>query len=777
ATTAGAFALLNFGGMPGLAQLGSLVAIGVLLSALVMHQLFLPAVLSIRQHAPRRNSTRAGFWIRHWQRPTTGWAATVLLLILLALLLIPGFPGMDATPHALRPRDSAAYATLEIIKKEMGQAEEPIWVLVTGHAFEPVRRTFARLEEGLRLRVAQGDLTLPTSMLPHVEHQRANVSSAEFLVRQRPYLIERAMAQGFRPEALRLTEVMLNFWERAANADSVALPTNRISRWILDKFLAVTPQQVVGAGLLYPPTADAEGNRSSAALAESNLSLARDDFGTKTFFAGWDLLGEALLGVAKGDAVRVALPIGTLIVVALSLAFRGAREVLLSATAIGVSALGLLATMKLAGWSWNLMNLMALPLLLGAGVDYSIHMQLGLRRHRGDFIETWRSVGRALFLCSASTAAGFGSLAWSGNSGLASLGQICATGIGWAFFVSTFLLPIWWQRCHRQKIQENENDGIAQAPRGSGSNSNADPSGPSGLYRADLWRGGLFLARRLPDSFARHALFQAADAYAFLNATRREIVMRNLLPALNSDRVAAEKIARQLFRNFAGKLLDLWRYESGMPIDHLFSETRDWERYEAAAAQGRGVLLLTPHLGNWEFGGPLLVQRGVKLKVITLVEPDAKLTSLRQAARQRWGIETFVIGQNPFAFVEVIRALEAGATIALLMDRPPVASAVTVTLFGRPFLASVAAAELARASGCALLPVYLPRLEHGYSARMLPEIVYDRKALGDRKGRIELTQQIMAVFEPVISAYLSQWYHFVPIWPESEVRSSTTSSS
>jgi lauroyl/myristoyl acyltransferase len=92
-------------------------------------------------------------------------------------------------------------------------------------------------------------------------------------------------------------------------------------------------------------------------------------------------------------------------------------------------------------------------------------------------------------------------------------------------------------------------------------------------------------------------------------------------------------------------------------------------------------------------------------------------------------------------------------------------------------LASVAAAELARASGCALLPVYLPRLEHGYSARMLPEIVYDRKALGARKGRIELTQQIMAVFEPVISAYLSQWYHFVPIWPESEVRSSTTSSS
>ena len=101
------------------------------------------------------------------------------------------------------------------------------------------------------------------------------------------------------------------------------------------------------------------------------------------------------------------------------------------------------------------------------------------------------------------------------------------------------------------------------------------------------------------------------------------------------------------------------------------------------------------------------------------------------------------------------------------MDRPPAATAVPVQLFGRAFAASISAAELARASGCALLPVYLPRTRQGYVAHILPEIPYDRRALGNRPARIELTQQIMGAFEPAIRLYLNQWYHFVPIWPAS----------
>jgi len=103
-----------------------------------------------------------------------------------------------------------------------------------------------------------------------------------------------------------------------------------------------------------------------------------------------------------------------------------------------------------------------------------------------------------------------------------------------------------------------------------------------------------------------------------------------------------------------------------------------------------------------------------------------------------------------------------------LVDRPPPPTAVTVDLFGRPFPASIAAAELARASGCAIVPGYIVRQNGGYLARILPEIHYDRAAIGSRAERVKLTQEILRTFEPAIREHATQWYHFVPVWPVGE---------
>jgi lauroyl/myristoyl acyltransferase len=172
-----------------------------------------------------------------------------------------------------------------------------------------------------------------------------------------------------------------------------------------------------------------------------------------------------------------------------------------------------------------------------------------------------------------------------------------------------------------------------------------------------------------------------------------------------------------------------------------------------------------PHLGNWELGGAFFVKHSIPLLVLTQAEPDAALTEMRQAARAHRGVETLVVGENAFAFVEIIKRLQAGATVALLVDRPPAATAVTVELFGKPFSASIAAAELARASGCAIVPGIIVRGEQGYVATLLPEIAYDRAAIGDRAARTRLTQEILRAFEPAIRQHIEQWYHFVPIWP------------
>lgn len=290
------------------------------------------------------------------------------------------------------------------------------------------------------------------------------------------------------------------------------------------------------------------------------------------------------------------------------------------------------------------------------------------------------------------------------------------------------------------------------------------PGRPSVLYGAALWKLGLILARSLPTGFSRRGAAALASAYARFCGSRREVVVQNLLPLFAGNRTRAEQTARELFPQFARKLIDLWRFEAGLPMDDVFRELTGWDHFLAAQKTGRGVLIVTPHLGNWEFGAPLLTQHGFKLNVITLVEPGHGLTEMRQAARARWGIETLVIGRDPFAFVEIIRRLEAGATVALLIDRPPAPSGIEVNLCGRPFLASIAAAELARATHCEILPVYLPRVAGGYAAHILPPVPYERARLRDRAARQRLTQDVVRALEPAIREHPDQWYHFVPVW-------------
>jgi KDO2-lipid IV(A) lauroyltransferase len=291
---------------------------------------------------------------------------------------------------------------------------------------------------------------------------------------------------------------------------------------------------------------------------------------------------------------------------------------------------------------------------------------------------------------------------------------------------------------------------------------------PSQFYRAHFWQLGLWLVRSLPNPVCSSLARITVAIYWRLARHRREIVIENLLPVCENDREASARTARKLFTEFALKLADLWHYESGVVTPNWFVDWTGWEIFSAVQSRGRGVLLVTPHLGNWELGGAFMARHDSKLLVLTQDEPDPRLTAIRQASRARWGVETLVVGKDAFAFVEIIKRLRDGATVALLVDRPPAPTGVKVKLFGRDFAASIAAAELARASGCAIVPTFIVREPGGYRAQILPEISYDRAEIGNREERIRLTQQILRVFEPAIRQYAAQWYHFVPIWPQEE---------
>jgi lauroyl/myristoyl acyltransferase len=273
------------------------------------------------------------------------------------------------------------------------------------------------------------------------------------------------------------------------------------------------------------------------------------------------------------------------------------------------------------------------------------------------------------------------------------------------------------------------------------------------------------VVRVMPVRLVKAFSMAVAEFYYLFQRQRREIVVQNLLPVLGNDRKAAANTAHRLHRKFATKLVDLWSVENGVPVKNWLTNLPELDIIHAARKRGHGTLFITLHLGNWEHGGLLLNQLGIRLTILTLAEPDDGLTDMRKASRARFGVDTLIIGRDSFAFVEVIKQLQAGADLAISLDRPPEQGGVPVQFFGHSFNASPAAAELARASGCALIGVTIVRRLGGFAVKVLPEFNYDRRALGDREARRELTQQILRAFEPEICKDLDQWYQFVPIWP------------
>jgi lauroyl/myristoyl acyltransferase len=531
---------------------------------------------------------------------------------------------------------------------------------------------------------------------------------------------------------------MADFWKTRTQDNTRAWPTGALGSWVFRQAAARDDSGYYAFGLIQPADPTNAMAIQSKAL-EWNGSV----------LTGWGILGESVLREVQTRLEKVLIALAVLLAVCFWGAFGRWRESVLSLLTLLAGLAGLLAWMRLMNWSWNMLNLMALPLLLGAGAYYTIHVQLALRKYPGNLFALWHTTGRALMLCAATTVTGFGSLAWAGNAGLASMGQVCAVGIAMIFLVSMLALPAWW---------------FAFAGGGGSALQATETthSAASSIYRLGAWRTALRIARYMPVPLGRFFCILGAELYRTLQPRRAKIVVENLIPVVGQ--AEAPRVARRLFRNFGVKLLDLWRYEAGIPVHLLFDEWTGWNHIEPALNAKRGVLLVTLHLGNWEFGAPMLAARGVKLLVLTQPEPGTNFTEWRKAARARWGIETFVVGEDPFAFVEIIKCLQNGGAVALLMDRPPPSSAVALEFFGHMTQASTAAADLARASGCALIPAYIPKTTNGYAAHILPEIRYDRAQLGQRSARIQLTAEILRSFEQPLRLHADQWYHFVPLW-------------
>ena len=165
---------------------------------------------------------------------------------------------------------------------------------------------------------------------------------------------------------------------------------------------------------------------------------------------------------------------------------------------------------------------------------------------------------------------------------------------------------------------------------------------------------------------------------------RREVVERQLraaLPDLSSGDV--ERIARAAYGHLGRTSMEtaiLPSYSSAEIIE-LFEAVHGWGIVEERLSRGKGLIVVTGHLGNWELGGAYLAARGLPIDAVARHMANPLFDRYLTSTRQRIGM---TVVHDEEAVKRVPRSLRGGRAVAFLVDQGAVGLASTwVPFFGR----------------------------------------------------------------------------------------------
>ena len=276
----------------------------------------------------------------------------------------------------------------------------------------------------------------------------------------------------------------------------------------------------------------------------------------------------------------------------------------------------------------------------------------------------------------------------------------------------------------------------------------------------------------LPSPLLRPALSTLARAARFTHFETR--TRRNLERALGAETSAAEReeIARGV-RRHAARLVFEWtrlaraRRSSSARSDMLAHLDRSLvfdasiERLERVYAGGRGLIVCTAHIGNWELLAAGLHRRGLEGAVVgTRKQRDSSADWLVEM-RRAYGVESLPQRSSPRQLLSV---LKSGRTLGLLCDLEVRRIAGEfLPFFGLPALTMTAPAALARAAGLPLVPARCILRGDQYHVLVDEPLTIDQ-SLGRREATSDLMRRMNALIEGWIRTDPEQWAWHQPRW-------------
>lgn len=253
---------------------------------------------------------------------------------------------------------------------------------------------------------------------------------------------------------------------------------------------------------------------------------------------------------------------------------------------------------------------------------------------------------------------------------------------------------------------------------------------------------------------------------AFLLARReRRKTLQHLTGALGHEKSPREieELGRRVFIHFALTAAEVLRFPrlDRETIDRWVDKGNGLETFDRVLSEGRGAILLTAHLGNWELMGALFMLYGYPGVVVGKRIYYDKFNQALLDLRKKVTLRTIYQDASPR---ELLKVLHENQILGILADQDvDRLEGIFVPFFGRPAYTLTSPVKLALATGAPLIPAFVVRTGDRY--RLIVEEPIRVEMKGTREETLqEYTARWSRVIEEKIRAYPDQWAWMHPRW-------------
>ena len=272
-----------------------------------------------------------------------------------------------------------------------------------------------------------------------------------------------------------------------------------------------------------------------------------------------------------------------------------------------------------------------------------------------------------------------------------------------------------------------------------------------------------YLACRTPRKLLLAVGWVLGNLYYLLIPKMRRRAVEQMMPALQIDERTAKKLVRASFINMARNVFDILampmlneqNLSDYIEIDHL-------ERMEEALAEGRGVVVLTGHIGCWEWLSAAFTLNGMPVSAIAKPQPNIQYTRVLDDLRATIHVEIFSRGTSEL--LAAARALKSGRILGFLADQDGGPGGAFIDFFGRPAATPLGPAVFSRKFKSPVLPAFILRQPSGKHKVVIGEIMRCPKTGDTDRDLYEFTVQMTAIVERIIRENPTQWIWFQRRW-------------